>query len=87
MAKLTGIGFGFGIKKSTGIGFGFGIVEGGFTPGLVDEDGSRDPRSVETGSHAKQRNSTHITLFPGRQVAVFVGLDKSKKETQRRDET
>ena len=32
IAKLTGIGFGFGIKKSTRIGFG--IVEGGFTPGL-----------------------------------------------------
>ena len=32
---MTGIGFGFGIKKSTGIGFGFGIVEGGFTPGLI----------------------------------------------------
>ena len=31
IAKLTGIGF--GIKKSTGIGFG--IVEGGFTPGLL----------------------------------------------------
>ena len=52
-----------------------------------DEDASRDPRSVDTGSHAKQRNSTHITPFPGRRVAVFVGLDKSKKEIQRRYET
>ena len=29
----------------------------------IDDDASRDPRSVETGSHAKRRNSTHITPF------------------------
>ena len=31
-----------------------------------DEDASRDPRSVETGSHAKQRNLTHITACSDR---------------------
>ena len=30
---------------------------------LGDEDASRDPRSVETGSHAKRIYSTHITPF------------------------
>ena len=35
-----------------------------------DEDASRDPWSVETGSHAKRRNSTHITPFPGRRGYV-----------------
>ena len=38
IAKLTG----FGIKKSTGIGFG--IVEGGFTPGLIDKRAKKDGR-------------------------------------------
>ena len=28
-----------------------------------DENASRDPRSVETRSHAKRRNSTHFTPF------------------------
>ena len=31
-----------------------------------DEDASRGLRSVETGSHAKQRNSTHITPITDR---------------------
>ena len=31
-----------------------------------DEDASRDPQSVETGSHAKRRNSTHIIPFNDR---------------------
>ena len=51
---------------------------------LGDEESESES---ESGSHAKQRNLMHITPFPGRRVAVFVGLDKSKKETQRRDET
>ena len=31
-----------------------------------DEDASRDPRSVETRSYAKRRDSTHITPFTDR---------------------
>ena len=31
-----------------------------------DEDASRDPRSVETRSHAKRRNPTHTTRFTDR---------------------
>ena len=53
-----------------------------------DEDASRDPRSVETGSHAKQRNSMHITYTLSRSTSGRLRwLDKSKKEIQRRDET
>ena len=31
---------------------------------IADEDASRDPRSVDTPSHAKRRNLTHITGCP-----------------------
>ena len=47
------------------------------------EDASRDNRSVETGSHAKRRKSTHILLHLSQievALAVFVGLDMSKEE-------
>ena len=33
-----------------------------------DEDASRDPRSVETRSYAKRKDSTNITPFTDRRV-------------------
>ncbi len=48
-----------------------------------DEDASWDPRSVETGSYSKRRNSMHISLHRSMRLfalAVFVGLDIPKED-------
>ena len=52
-----------------------------------DEDASRDPRSVETRSYAKRRDSTHITPFTDRRGYALWPSSLVWTCSQRRDAT